>query len=110
MEILRTLFAWFDLPWREITFDNMFEKAKMLKKIDKEAIRFSKYVPLGKAGANDQEGTKEFYMSKLQERISKKKDRTALGGNTGDQAAVKAEFLERKMTKIARAGSPNRTD
>ena len=50
MEILRTIFAWFDLPWRDLTYENMFERAKQLKKVDKEAIRYSKYVPLGMAG------------------------------------------------------------
>lgn len=36
IEILRTLFAWFDLPWRDLTYENMFEKAKELRKVDKE--------------------------------------------------------------------------
>ena len=55
MEILRTIFAWFDLPWRELTFENMFSKANVLKKITKEDIRYSKFVPLGQAGAYDEE-------------------------------------------------------
>jgi len=41
------MFAWFDKPWRELTFDNMFEKVKQLKLVDKEQIRYSKYIPLG---------------------------------------------------------------
>ena len=60
MEILRTIFAWFDLPWRELTFENMFEKANMLKKISKEDIRYSKFVPLGQAGAYDEENKTKF--------------------------------------------------
>ena len=47
MEILRTLFAWFDMPWRDLTYENMFSMSKELSKIDKEAIRYSKFVPLG---------------------------------------------------------------
>ena len=31
IEILRTIFAWFDMPWRELTYENMFERAKDLK-------------------------------------------------------------------------------
>ena len=78
MEILRTIFAWFDMPWRELTFENMFEKAKILNRITKEDIRYSKYVPLGQAGAYDEENKVKF-TSKLQERLAKLKDRTALG-------------------------------
>ena len=47
IEILRTIFAWFDMPWRELTYENMFDRAKDLKHIDKEQIRFSKFVPHG---------------------------------------------------------------
>ena len=35
MDILRTIFSWFELPWRELTYENMFDKVKELKKIDK---------------------------------------------------------------------------
>ena len=58
MEILRTVFAWFDLPWRELTYENMFDKAKELKSVDKEAIRYSKFVPLGQAGKVGEENGK----------------------------------------------------
>ena len=51
MDILRTIFSWYDLPWRELTYENMFDKASLLKKVDKEAIRFSKFVPSGMATA-----------------------------------------------------------
>jgi len=51
MDVLRTIFSWFELPWRELTYENMFDKVKELKKIDKNAIRYSKYIPLGQAGA-----------------------------------------------------------
>ena len=60
MEILRTIFAWFDLPWRELTFENMFEKSKELKKITKEDIRYSKFVPLGQAGAYEEDNKVKF--------------------------------------------------
>ena len=43
MDVLRTMFVWFNLPWRELTEENMFEKAKLLKAVDKHAIRFSKF-------------------------------------------------------------------
>ena len=96
MEILRTLFAWFNLPWRELTFENMFTYAKKLKRVDKEAIRYSKYVPLGQAGAYDEEN-KEVFMTKLQERIARIHDRmTMSGGET--QALIETEFKERRMT------------
>ena len=64
LEILRTLFSWFDLPWRELTFENMFQKVKDLQKIDKEAIRYSKFVPTGMAGTGEEED-KIVYKSKL---------------------------------------------
>ena len=84
MEILRTIFAWFDMPWRELTFENMFEKAKILNRITKEDIRYSKFVPLGQAGAYDEENKVKF-TSKLQERLAKLKDRTALGVEIQDR-------------------------
>lgn len=87
MEILRTIFSWFDLPWRELTYDNMFEKAKILNKITKEDIRVSKFVPLGQAGAYD-EANKVTFTSKLQERLARLKDRTTLGGEAQDRAAI----------------------
>ena len=87
MEILRTIFAWFDLPWRELTFENMFEKANMLKKISKEDIRYSKFVPLGQAGAYDEENKTKF-SSKLQERLARLKDRTSLGCEAQDRACL----------------------
>lgn len=43
MDVLRTMFVWFNLPWRDLTDENMFEKAKLLKQVDKHAIRFSKF-------------------------------------------------------------------
>ena len=78
MEILRTMFAWFDLPFRELTYENMFDRAKELKKIDKEAIKYSKFVPTGQAGAYDA-NEKQEYTNKIEERISKKRDRATLG-------------------------------
>jgi len=65
-EILRTIFAWFDLPWRDLTIENMFEQAHLLKKVDKDAIRFSKFIPLGYY-ADAQEASKDgpAYNSKL---------------------------------------------
>ena len=47
MEIMRTIFAWFDLNWRDLTYENMYDRVNDLKKVDKEMIRYSKYVPLG---------------------------------------------------------------
>ena len=81
MEILRTIFSWFDLPWRELTFDNMFEKSNALNKITKEDIRCSKFVPLGQAGAYDEEN-KQTFTTKMEERLARLKDRSALGGDT----------------------------
>lgn len=49
------MFSWFDLPWRDLTYENMFEKVKLLSKIDKEKIRVSKFVPLGMAKVYDKE-------------------------------------------------------
>ena len=52
------------MPWRELTFENMFDKAKQLKKVDRETIRYSKYIPLGKAGSYEDE-TKQKFQSKM---------------------------------------------
>ena len=79
MEIMRTIFSWFDLPWRELTYENMFDKVKQLKTLDKEAIRFSKYIPLGMAGAYD-DAQKQTYQSKLAERLARMQDRNELSG------------------------------
>lgn len=81
MEILRTIFAWFDLPWRDLTFDNMFERSLLLNKITKEDIRYSKFIPLGQAGAYDEEN-KQIFSTKMEERLARLKDRAALGGDT----------------------------
>ena len=44
LEILKTIFVWYKLPWNELTTENMFDKANLLKKVDKSAIRFCKFV------------------------------------------------------------------
>ena len=85
MEILRTIFAWFDLPFRELTYENMFERANELKKIDKNAFRYSKFVPQGEAGVYDEKEEMR-YTNKMEERISKKRDKATLGGAVAEKA------------------------
>lgn len=100
MEILRTVFAWFDLPWRDLTYENMFDRAKDLKAVDKEAIRYSRYVPLGQAGKiEEQNNGKQVFNSKLQERLARMADRAALGDEQAKaRVALDQEQIERKMT------------
>ena len=46
LEILKTIFIWYGLPWHELTEWNMFRKASLLKRVDKKAIRFTKFVQI----------------------------------------------------------------
>jgi len=105
LEVLQTMFAWFSLPWRELTTENMFDKAKMLKKVDKDAIRFSKYLPF--ACDVDDSRTANNYSSKLQERLARIKDRAGMV-DVHMKSALQAEELERKLTRRLQAESPER--
>ena len=43
-DILKTMFLWYGLPWTALTDENMFDKAKLLNKVDRKTIRFCRYV------------------------------------------------------------------
>ena len=68
------MFLWYGLPWHELTPENMFEKADLLKKIDKNAIRFTNFVQL-QPDSLDSDRTTVNYVSKMQEKLARMNQR-----------------------------------
>ena len=79
------MFASFHMQWRELTKDNMYEKADELKKIKKEDYVHVKKIP-DSLDALFEEKRVKMYKSKLEEMIARKKDNSKLGGKPTEAA------------------------
>ena len=115
LEVLRTMFTWFGLPWRELTNENMFDKANLLKAVDKHAIRFSKFAKFDVNAMQESARGIDIFTNKMHERLMKmgnrNKDANIGKGKTSDPQARRAledEVMHRRKTKLMQQNSPER--
>ena len=81
-DLLRRMFASFHMPWRELTKENMYDRADDLKSIKKQDMLNIKRIP-DSIEALFEESRVKLYRSKLEEMIAKKRDNSKLSKETG---------------------------
>lgn len=100
-DIVRTMFASFNLGWRDVTFENMFDKAEELSKVEKSDFEYMKFVPLGQAGNFDPDSDRQHYQfaNKMQERLARRKEKIVMGlGNMDPDLELE---LQKKKASVA---------
>ena len=81
-DLLRRMFAAFHLPWRELTKENMYEKADQLKKVKKNDCINMKRIPTSIEALFEESKVKK-YRSKLEEMIARRRDNSKLNKESG---------------------------
>ena len=75
-DILQRMFQQFNLPWNELTIQNMREKVNLLHTITKKDIRNMKRIGLK---AEEKKDEPVVYKSRLEEMIARKRENSSPG-------------------------------